>query len=334
MRVGIPVARWWYRFAGCVVVAAVCASCAQDGDSGAKHAGDANDIHVVSFSSAQSGWEAIAGEFHSSDGRDVNLEFGASSDLVKALKDGEPADVAHLGDADDMAELVRAEVIPAGWNNGTTGGSPVNSVVTMVVRKGNPRGISDWPDLLQPGLEVVTPNPVHVGSGRWALLAAYAAASHGNQDPDAGQDYVRRLILEHVALGPATVKQATDDFTNGRGDVLLVSEASALQMIRNGQAVEQVLPPQTLLMEFEIAVTNTGLGKPGATELVRFLFSPQGQQVWAESGMRPCAPVPGVEFPTPQSLWTVADLGGWDIIGNRFFGANGLITNLFEMATQ
>ncbi|GJF16792.1 sulfate ABC transporter substrate-binding protein [Mycolicibacterium cyprinidarum] len=335
------------RVAAITVVAVVLgasAACSQDTAADADQTVNDRVVRVASFSSAQTGWDATIPDFTSSNAarlaagnsatREVKVEYGASGEVVEKILDGRPADIAYVTDADDIADLVKGEAIPANWDNGTIGGLPVNSVVTMVVRAGNPRGIHDWPDLLQPGLEVITPNPVNVGSGRWALLAGYAAASSGDHDPEAGKNYLRRLILEHIALGPTTVKQATDEFVGGRGDVLLLSEASATQLVRKGFAVEQVLPPQTMRMDFAIAITKSGLEKPLASELIQFMFSPRGQQSWAQAGFRPGSPVPEPHFPVPQHLWTITDLGGWESVGRRYFGAHGFITNLFKMATQ
>lgn len=343
----LPGASWWYRLAVGSVIAVVTVSsagCAQETAAVADETVNGGVIRVASFSSAQPGWDVTIPEFAGADSaafaaaeasaREVKAEFASSGEVVKAILGGRQADIAHLADADDMAELVDAELVPADWDNGVTGGYPVTSVATMVVRGGNPRGIRDWPDLLQPGLEVITPNPASVGSGRWALLAAYASASQGNQDPEAGHDYLRRLILEHIALGPSTVQGATEDFVSGRGDVLLLSEASATNIVRKGLAVEQVLPPQTVQMDFPVAVTNAGLQKADASELVQFMFSSRGQQLWAQAGFRPSAPVPDVAFPTTERVWTIDELGGWNVVGPRYFGANGFITELFDMATQ
>ena len=112
--------------------------------------------------------------------------------------------------------------------------------MTMVVRAGNPRDIHDWADLMQPGLEVVTPNPATEGSGRTALLAAYAAGRNGGADPEAGRDYVRRLILEHIVLGPTSVWEARENFLDGRGDVLLLSEAAQRLLVLRAELAAHV----------------------------------------------------------------------------------------------
>jgi sulfate transport system substrate-binding protein len=207
------------------------------------------------------------------------------------------------------------------------------------VRKGNPRHIANWDDLLQPGLQVITPSPVQVGSGRWALLAGYAAASNGNQNPQAGEDYLRRLILEHVVMGPTTVQVAIDQFLQGRGDVLLASETNALNLERQGEPVEHIVPPQTLQMDFPVAVLSASRHKDVATRVVDFLFSDAGQRLWAQQGYRPTNPDIAAEFadqfPTPQKIWTIADLGSWDHIGPYLFDTtNGYAIKLFNQATQ
>lgn len=326
-----------YRLAACAVVAVVAAGCADDAAPDNTVTTDRDAVRIAAFSSAEPGWDATIAEFSAEPNwPGAQPEYGASVDLVERLLDGEGADVVHLAAAWDMDGLVRAEIVPPDWDNGTTGGFPCSSVVTMVVRAGNPRAVHDWPDLLQPGLEVVTPSPVNVGAGRWALLAAYAAASNGNQDPEAGKKFLRRLILEHVAVGPTTVQQAREEFLDGRGDVLLLSEAATLQLVSDGAAVELVLPPQTLRMDFPLAVTTMGLQKPTARRLVDFVLSPAGERLWAQTGFRPTDPAPGIaQFPDPERLWTIADLGGWGVIGPRFFNRkSGFITGLFIDATQ
>ncbi len=329
----------WYRLAASVVAGIVATACATDTRSDDGAAVDSSVVRVAAFGTTEPGWTASVAAFGAEPNwPGVKADYDPSGDLVQKMSHGAGADIVHLAVAPDMNELVEAHVVPRDWDNGTAGGFPFGSVVTLVVRKGNPRAVRDWSDLLQPGLEVITTDPKTVGSGRWALLAAYAAASNGNQDPQAGEDYLRRLILEHIALGPSSVREARDEFINGRGDVLLLSEAAALELVRDGLDIEQVLPPQTLRMDFPVALTTSGLQKPAAAKLVEFLFSPRGQLLWAQAGFRPSSPVPGMpreQFRTPERLWTMADLGGWNLVGPRFFNPNhGLITTMFTAATS
>jgi sulfate transport system substrate-binding protein len=150
---------------------------------------------------------------------------------------------------------------------------------------------------------------------------------------------LRRLILEHVVTGPTTVQAAIDQFVQGRGDVLLVAEGTALNLERQGQPVEHIVPPQTIRVDFPIAVLRDSRHKDAATRVVDFLFSDTGQRLWARQGYRPSNPGIAAEFaaqsPMPQQLWTIGDLGGWDRIGARFFDpANGYVVKLFNEATQ
>ena len=122
------------------------------------------------------------------------------------------------------------------------------------MRKGNPKNIKDWDDLLQPGLEVVTPNPLSSGSAKWNLLAPYAAKSNGGQDPAAGLDFINKLVTEHVKTRPASGKDATTVFLQGSGDVLISYENEAINTERQGNPVEHINPPQTFKIENPVAV--------------------------------------------------------------------------------
>jgi sulfate/thiosulfate transport system substrate-binding protein len=133
------------------------------------------------------------------------------------------------------------------------------------------RDAHDWSDLLQPGLEVVTPNPILSGSGKWGLLAGFAAMSNGSQDPTAGQAFVRALILEHIKIAPSTVREATDAFVNGKGDVLLTAESSAIDAERRDPSLLHVTPPQTL--DNLVAVVNNGPHVQEATALKDYLYN-------------------------------------------------------------
>ena len=199
--------------------------------------------------------------------------------------------------------------------------------------------IHGWADLLQPGIEVIVPNPARAGSGKWALLAGYAAMSDGNKDPQAGMAYVRSLVLEHVKVGPTTLREATDAFNSGIGDVFITPEVNAINLERQGKPVERVVPPQTLKTEYVAAVVSTSAHRDVAAKLVSFLYTSEAQRLWARAGFRPTQPEVAAEFagdfPIPPTLWTIADLGGWRQVQLRFFDSkNGIITRVFNEATQ
>ena len=143
------------------------------------------------------------------------------------------------------------------WNADATKGIPFGSVVSLVVRKGNPKNIKDWDDLLQPGIEVVTPSPLSSGSAKWNLLAPYAAKSNGGDDQQAGLDFVNKLVTEHVKTRPGSGREATDVFLQGTGDVLISYENEAINVERQGKPVEHINPPQTFKIENPVAVVTS-----------------------------------------------------------------------------
>ena len=190
-------------------------------------------------------------------------------------------------------------------------------MVSLVVRKGNPKNIKDWDDLLQPGLEVVTPSPLSSGSAKWNLLAPYAAKSNGGQDPQAGLDYVNKLVSEHVKTRPGSGREATDVFLQGTGDVLISYENEAINIERQGKPVEHINPPQTFKIENPVAVVTSSAHLDKANALKNFLYTPEGQKIWAQAGFRPgrsrrSPRTSPTDFPTPQKLWTIDDLGWLD----------------------
>jgi sulfate/thiosulfate transport system substrate-binding protein len=311
--------------------------------AGSADAVDGNvELTVLAFTSSAPGWNASIPAFSATEqGSDITIQttYGPSAELARSVLDGAAADVVYLADQPNIDRLVQQEKISPDWNSGPDAGRPFGSIATLVVREGNPLNIQNWPDLLRPGVEVVAANPVLSGSGKWGLMAAYAAASDGNQNPKAGIDYLKKLILEHVLEGPSTVPEAIDLFLSGTGDVLIAPENSAIDAERQSTGVQRVVPPQTLRIDNQAAVVETSPHTEEAGLLVDYLYSPEAQRLWAKSGFRPTLPeVVGefaADFPEPQRLWTIDDLGGWSAVEPRFYDAkNGIITKIFNQATQ
>src|SRR6202011_6328983 len=179
----------------------------------------------------------------------VTTSYGASGDPPRAVQDGKPADIVNFSVEPDVTRLVKANKVDKGWNADATKGIPFGSVVSLVVRKGNPKHIKDWDDLLQPGLEVVTPSPLSSASAKGNLLAPNAADSNGGQNPQGGLDFVTKLVTEHVKTRPGSGREATDVFLQGTGDVLISYENEAINTERQGKPVEHVNAPQTFKIE-------------------------------------------------------------------------------------
>ena len=238
----------------------------------------------------------------------------------------------------DITRLVKAGKVSKDWNTDATKGIPFGSVVTFVVRKGNPKNIRDWDDLLTPGVEVITPSPLSSGSAKWNLLAPYAVKSQGGSNTQAGVDFVGALVRDHVKLRPGSGREATDVFLQGSGDVLISYENEAIAIERAGKPVDHVNPPQTFKIENPVAVVTTSTHLQAAVAFKNFQYTAAAQTVWAQAGFRPVDPAVAADFrdrfPAPVKLWTIAELGGWATVDPQLFDKNnGAITTIYTRAT-
>ena len=334
----------WRYGAAMTATATLLAGCgggASDVAGGSSTPAAQTTLTLVAYAVPEPGWSKIIPAFAATPegkGVGVTTSYGASGDQSRAVQDGKPADIVNFSVEPDVTRLVKANKVDKGWNADVTRGIPFGSVVSLVVRKGNPKHIKDWDDLLQPGLEVVTPSPLSSGSAKWNLLAPYAAKSNGGKDPQAGLDFVTKLVTEHVKTRPGSGREATDVFLQGTGDVLISYENEAINTERQGKPVEHVNAPQTFKIENPVAVVTSSAHLDKATALKNFLYTPEGQKIWAQAGFRPVDPSVavdfGTDFPTPQKLWTIADLGGWSAVDPALFEKdNGSITKIYKQAT-
>src|SRR5689334_13343991 len=336
--------RAWLNAAALATTATVLAACgggASDVAGGTPSPAAQTTLTLVAYAVPEPGWSKIIPAFAATPegkGVAVTTSYGASGDQSRGVVDGKPADIVNFSVEPDVTRLVKANKVAKDWNADATKGIPFGSVVSLVVRKGNPKNIKDWDDLLQPGLEVVTPSPLSSGSAKWNLLAPYAAKSNGGKDQQAGIDYVTKLVKEHVKTRPGSGREATDTFLQGTGDVLISYENEAINTERQGKPVEHINPPQTFKIENPVAVVTTSAHVDKATALKNFLFTKEGQKIWAQAGFRPVDPSVAADFsndfPTPQRLWTIDDLGGWSAVDPALFDKdNGSITKIYKQAT-
>lgn len=322
---------------------AACGGGSSDVAGGGEETGGGDrTLTLVAYAVPEPGWSKIIPAFAATqegEGTAVTASYGASGDQSRAVVDGKPADIVNFSVEPDITRLVKAGKVAEDWNADATGGVPFGSVVTLVVREGNPKNIRDWDDLLQPGLEVVSPSPLSSGSAKWNLLAPYAAKSNGGQNAQAGRDFVNALVSDHIRTRPSSGREASDLFLQGTGDVLLSYENEAINIERKGKPVEHVNPPQTFKIENPVAVVTSSAHPEKANALKNFLYTPEGQRIWAEAGFRPVDPGVALEFaddfPTPQKLWTIDDLGGWQAVDPALFDKdNGTITKIYKEATR
>jgi sulfate/thiosulfate-binding protein len=331
----------WTSIGAIAITASLLAACgggSSDVAGGSSQSNATTTLNLVAYSVPKPGWDKIIPGFAATaDGKGIAVapSYGASGAQAQKVIDGVDADIVNLSLEPDINKLVKANKVSKDWNADATKGIPFGSVVVLVVKKGNPKGIKDWDDLLQPGLQVVTPSPLSSGAAKWNLLAPYAAKSNGGKDSQAGLDFLSKLLTkDHIKANPTSGQEATDTFLNGSGDVLISYENDAINIERQGKDVEHIIPPQTFKIENPVAVLSTSTHLQQATALKNFLFTPDGQKLWAEAGFRPVDPKVAADyakdFPTPEKLWTIDDLGGWKTADPALFDkTNGTIAKLY-----
>ncbi len=309
------------------------------GDSAASSGSKAN-ISLVAYSTPQVVYDEMIPAFQkTTDGTGVGIKtsFGASGDQSRAVEAGLPADVVSFSIEPDMERLVKAGIVAPDWADTPTKGLVTTSVVSFIVRKGNPKGIKTWNDLLKPGLEVLTPNPFTSGAAKWNLLAAYGQASDGGKNPQAGLDYVSKLIKDHVKVQDKSGREALQSFVGGNGDVLLSYEYEATTAQKKGEDVDYVVPDDTIKIDITIAKTKTSKSPEAAQAFLDYTLSKPAQEQFASWGYRPVNPevlaADASKFPEPAGLFTIQDLGGWPKLNEDLFDPdNGSIAKIEESA--
>lgn len=325
-----------------LALAAGCGGASDEVGGGTASGGDGSggEVSLVAYSTPEVVYEEIIPGFQqTAAGRDVRFKtsFGASGDQSRAVEAGLGADVVTFSTEPDMTRLVDAGLVAPDWDGGPNRGLVTTSVVSFVVREGNPKDIETWDDLLKPGVKVLTPNPFSSGAAKWNLLAAYGQASDGGQDEQAGLDYVRELIVEHVPVQDKSGREALQNFISGDADVLLSYEYEATTAQRKGEEVDYVIPDDTIEIEIDVATTSDT--SPKAQAFLDYVLSEPAQQHFANWGYRPvneqvlaAAKARGL-FPDPPGLFTIEDLGGWELVNERFFDVEtGSIAKIEEEA--
>jgi sulfate transport system substrate-binding protein len=322
-----------------LAVPAVLSGCAASNGATA----DKDQLSIVGFSVLKTANEPVISAFQkTSAGKGVTFttSYGASGDQSRAVAGGLHADEVHLSLEPDVQSLVDAGLVAKSWDQDATHGILTDSVVVFLVRKGNPKHIESWDDLVKPGVKVITPNPASSGSAKWNILAAWAHAREqaGGSDASAKQ-FVTKLLHNTVAL-PDSGSDALSSFLAGNGDVLLAYENDSIEARAAGDDVDYVVPKDTLLIQNPAAVTTDA--SPKAQAFLDFQHSVAGQTLYAKAGFRPVisgvhTDVPGANdpsnpFPKVPHLYTIdKDFGGWDKANPEFFDdKTGIITKLIS----
>jgi sulfate transport system substrate-binding protein len=282
-------------------------------------------LSLVAYSTPQVVYDEIIPAFNQTAGGEgvaFKSSYGASGDQSRAVEAGLRADYVSFSTEPDMTRLVDAGLVAPNWAENEHKGQIATSVVSFVVRKGNPKNIRTWDDLLKPGVEVLTPNPFTSGAAKWNLLGAYAAKSDGGKNPEAGLAFLDKLIKDHVKVQDKSGREALQNFTGGTGDVLLSYEYEAITAKKKGETdIEYVVPDDTIKIETVAALTKDA--PSSAKAFLDFALSKEGQQKFVDWGYRPVdatlLAANKDKFPTPPALFTIQDLGGWSKVNDEMF---------------
>ena len=316
---------------------AACASTdAPEGDSAAAGSDSGKEVtlSLVAYSTPQAAYEEIIPAFQKTEaGKNVKFtqSYGASGDQSRAIEAGLPTDFVMFSLETDMTRVVDAGIVDASWNTDENKGMLTDSVVSLIVRKGNPKNITDWPDLLKKDVEVITPNPFSSGGARWNIMAAYGAQIDKGASEAEAEKYLADM-LANVPVQDESARAALQTFTGGKGDVLIGYENEAIFAQQNGQDIEYVTPDSTILIENPAAITSTTKHPKEAQAFLDFVRGPEAQAIFAKNGYRPTlegADTSSQDFVEPSGLFTIADLGGWADVTTKFFDAEkGIVTEI------
>jgi sulfate transport system substrate-binding protein len=295
--------------------------------------GGGKQLALVAYSTPKSAYEVLIPAFQATPGGkgvSFSQSYGGSGEQSRAVANGQHADVVNFSLEPDVERLVKAGMVSPSWNQNATHGFVTNSVVVIMLRKGNPKHITGWPDLIKPNTQVVTPNPFTSGGARWNIMAAYGAQLKEGKTPAQAQAYLTQLFHKVVSQD-SSARNSLQTFLAGRGDALLGYENEALAAQKKGEPIEYVIPSDTILIQSPVAVVGTGSANKAATDFVNYLLSPAAQAIWAAKGYRPV--ISGVaassKFPTPAGLFTIASVGGWKAVTKQFFEAEtGIVTKI------
>jgi sulfate/thiosulfate-binding protein len=290
---------------------------------------------------------AFARKWKAQTGQDLTIRqsHGGSGKQARSVIDGLPADVVTLALAYDIDQIAaRIKALPANWQSRLpNNSSPYYSTIVFLVRKGNPKGIKDWGDLVKPGVQVITPNPKTGGGARWNYLAAWGYAQKTYKTPQAARDYLVKLF-RNVPVLDSGARGATTTFAQrGQGDVLLTWENEAY--LANAEfgagKFEVVVPSVSILAEPPVAVVDKNVDKKGTRKIaeayLRFLYTPEAQAIIAKNHYRPRDPKVAAQYATtfPKlPLFTIKNFGGWTRAQTVHFNDGGLFDQILQEAKR
>jgi sulfate transport system substrate-binding protein len=285
---------------------------------------------------------AFAKHWKEKTGDDVTVEqsHGGSGKQARSVIDGLPADVVTLALAGDIDPIAKVGLLPADWQKKLPHNStPYTSTIVFLVRKGNPKHIKDWDDLVKPGISIVTPNPKTSGGARWNFLGAWGYALHHNDGSvDKAKEFVGQ-VYKNVPVLDSGARGATVTFVErGIGDVLLAWENEAILAKKElgPDKVDIIVPSESILAEPPVAVVTKVTAKKGTTDVatayLEYLYSEEGQDIAGKNGYRPRDPKAAEKYAdsfAKLKLFNISEFGGWGKVQKDFFGDGGIFDQIY-----
>jgi sulfate transport system substrate-binding protein len=289
---------------------------------------------------------AFAKDWKAKTGQDVKISqsHGGSGKQARSVIDGLQADVVTLALAYDIDEIAKAKLLAPNWQSRLPNGStPYYSTIVFLVRKGNPKHIKDWDDLVKPGVQVITPNPKTSGGARWNFLAAWGYGQRKYHTAAAARDFVTKLYHNVPVLDSGARGSTTTFVERGQGDVLLAWENEAFLAVNQlgKDKFDIVVPSVSVLAEPPVAVVDANVDKKGTRKVaeayLRYLYTPGAQKIIAQNYYRPRNAEVAAQFKASfpnLSLFTIKNFGGWQKAQTVYFNDGGLFDKILEDAKK
>jgi sulfate/thiosulfate-binding protein len=313
------------------LVATGCGGPAEEGEAVAD--GGGGNLSLVAYSTPKEAYEELIPAFQKTrEGRGVSFDqsYGASGDQSRAVASGLPADIVALSLAPDVDKLVEPGLVDENWADTPTDGFVTNSIVVFAVRKGNPKNIDSWEDIVEDGVEVITPNPFTSGGAKWNLMAAYGSQTAQGKSPEQALQFLHD-VLANTPVQDKSAREALQTFAGGKGDVLLAYENEAITAQRAGIELDYVIPDQTILIQNPAAVVTESENPEKAQAFLDWLVTPEAQEIYASKGYRSVLSelVDEQTYPTPDELFKIDEFGGWPKVNEEFFDPeNGSVAEI------
>ena len=325
----------WLVLGLIALIAAGCGGSSTASGGGGGEDGSGGKLTLVAYSTPEEAYKELIPAFNKTpEGKGVGFDqsYAASGEQSRAVEGGLPADVVEFSLEPDMTRLVDAGLVDKGWNQNKYKGMVTDSVVVFMVRKGNPKNIKSWDDLVTGDVEVIEPNPFTSGGAKWNIMAAYGAQLEEGKTPEQAKEYLSKLF-ENVSVLDKSARESLQTFSSGKGDVLLGYENEAILAQQQGEELDYIVPDETLLIENPVGVVNESKDPKLAQSFVDFLYTPKAQEIFAGKGYRPV--VEGTagaeEFPTPAKLFEITKFGGWGKVNDEFFDPEkGVVADIFQ----